>query len=100
MTPQVENRKSVSPIKKHQPLTVKPVVKRPAASHKENNPNVINQNSFNKTLQRKSVSPLKANQGPTFKKVELRPSKSPVKREIKIHREHSKAVKSSEQSRI
>jgi hypothetical protein len=86
MTPQVENRKSVSPIKKYQPLTVKPVIKRPTVSHKENNPNIVNHNSFNKTLQRKSVSPLKPNQGPTFKKVELRPSKSPIKGETKLHR--------------
>ena len=100
MTPQIENRKSVSPIKKHQPLTIKPVVKRPVVSLKENNPNVVNQNSFNKTIQRKSVSPLKQNQGPTFKKVELRPSKSPIKGDTKLYREPSKQVKVSEQSRI
>lgn len=100
MTPQIENRKSVSPIKKPQPLTIKPVVRRPVVNHKENNPNVVNQNNFNKTIQRKSVSPLKQNQGPTFKKVELRPSKSPVKGDTKLYREPSKPFKVSEQSRI
>lgn len=94
MTPLAEKRKSVSPIKKHQPLTVKPVVKKTPVNHKENNPNIVNQNtSFTKKMPRKSVSPLKINQGPTFKKVELRPSKSPRKAELKIHKDNTKNVK-------
>lgn len=99
MTPAAETKRSVSPIKKQPPLTIKPAV-RSTLHHKENNPNASNLKVNAKNPARKLVSPLRVSQAPTIKKVELRPSKSPIKEKSSFSKLNSKTPKAHDLPRI